>query len=308
MKKIVAFGEILWDMFQHKRTLGGAPFNFAYRVKSLGDEALFISRVGEDQLGRDALTHMTKLGLDSSWVQQDGNHPTGTVEITLDDQGTPEYQIKKPVAFDFIHFHDSFVNALHQAECLYFGTLIQRNEISRNCLRQLLQLAPTAVRLVDLNLRQDCYNNNTILYSLEQANILKLNEIEAQWLCRWRGVSITSLPRFCTFALSDWRLDYVVVTLGEYGVFAQSQFGEEVYVPGYRVKMVDSVGAGDAFAAAFIHQLLRGESLRSACELGNAVGALVCATSGAAEFISPVSIQQMIKSQAERIYHSQFAR
>lgn len=305
--KILAFGEILWDRLPDKTILGGAPFNFAFRVNSLGDYALFVSSLGTDGLGDKALDRIRSLELDSSLLQRCAVFPTGTVNVTFDENHMPDFVIYPNVAYDHIALTETLLHAAEQVECLYFGTLIQRAATSRQTLYELIDSAPQAVKFLDINLRKKCFSKQTILYSLEKAHILKLNDDEVNLLRDVLGISFETYPGFCDFVINEFGLDYVLITFGEFGAFAQSSPGEQVYVPGYKIQLADSVGAGDAFSAAFVHSILAGNSLQGACALANALGALVATTYGATAVISYNEIDTFLHTKSERLTHPEFS-
>ena len=289
-KTIVAFGELLWDILPSCTVLGGAPFNFVYRVNSLGDTGLMVSRLGRDELGQKAFDQVTQLGLDTTYIQWDEHLPTGTVQVSFDEDNNPDFVIIPKVAYDQIELTDTLVDAASTADCLCFGTLSQRSEKSRKTIEQLLERAGESLKFLDINLRKDCYNLETVSFSLQKADILKLNEDEAHQLGRMLGVSHQNIPEFCEEMLSRWSLEHCVVTLGEKGVFAMTAGGEQVYVPGHRVKVADSIGSGDAFSAGFVNQILRGTSTNQAARFGNVLGALVATKEGAT---SPVTLDEI---------------
>ncbi|MHC4084725.1 MAG: carbohydrate kinase family protein [Planctomycetota bacterium] len=280
-KTIVAFGELLWDILPSCTVLGGAPFNFAYRVNSLGDTGLMVSRLGHDELGRKAFDQVVQLGLDTTYIQWDDSLPTGTVKVSFDEDNKPDYVIVPKVAYDRIELTDALVDAASTADCMCFGTLSQRSEESRKTIEQLMERAGISLKLLDINLRKDCYSLETIIFSLQKADVLKLNEDEAHQLGRMLEVSHENIPEFCKEMLTKWSLEHCVVTLGEKGAFAISAGGERVYVPGYKVKLADSIGSGDAFSAGFVNKLLRGTSINEAARFGNVLGALVATKEGA---------------------------
>lgn len=306
-KRILAFGEILWDILPDKTILGGAPFNFAYRVNSLGDEGLFVSSLGLDELGESAHEHVRRLGMDTSLLQRSPEFPTGTVNVSFDQNHMPDYVINPGVAYDHIKLSPDLLTAAAGIDCLCFGTLIQRAEESRKTLYALIEEVPGAVRFIDINLRKDCYSRETIIYSLEKANILKLNDDEVFKLREILGIPGGTFPGFCEHIIDEFSLDTVLVTFGDSGAFARSAGGEEVYVPGYRIDLADSLGAGDAFSAAFVHSLLKGCSLQEACDLGNALGALVSTTHGATAVISKREVSRFMESDPGRKYHPEFS-
>lgn len=299
-KTIVAFGELLWDILPSCTVLGGAPFNFAYRVNSLGDTGLMVSRLGHDELGRKAFDQVVQLGLDTTYIQWDDNLPTGTVQVSFDEDNKPDYVIIPKVAYDRIELTDALVDAVSTADCLCFGTLSQRLEESRKTIEKLLERADQSLKLLDINLRKDCYSLETIIFSLQKADVLKLNEEEARQLGRMLEVSKQNIPEFCEEMLTKWSLEHCVVTLGEKGAFAMSAGGERVYVPGYKVKLADSVGSGDAFSAGFVNKLLRGTSISEAARFGNVLGALVATKEGATSEVTLDEIGLFRKQDFER--------
>jgi len=299
-KTIVAFGELLWDILPSCTVLGGAPFNFAYRVNSLGDTGLMVSCLGRDELGRKAFEQVVQLGLDTTYIQWDGSLPTGTVQVSFDEDNKPDYIIVPQVAYDQIELTDTLIDAVSTADCLCFGTLSQRSEESRKTIEQLLERADISLKLLDINLRKDCYSLETIIFSLQKADVLKLNEDEAHQLGRMLKVSNRNIPEFCEEMLTKWSLEHCVVTLGEKGAFAMSAGGERVYVPGYKVKLADSIGSGDAFSAGFVNKLLRGTSISEAGRFGNVLGALVATKEGATSEVTLDEIGLFRKQDFER--------
>jgi len=300
--KIVAFGEILWDMLPSGRTLGGAPLNFAYRVNSLGDIAYPVSRLGRDELGREAWHRVESFGIDTSCLQWDDALPTGTVNVFFDAENNPDYFIVPAVAYDFIRVTSKLEEVATAADCFCFGTLIQRSEPSRASLRQLIEKAGSAVKLLDVNLRKDCYTPETVRQSLEAADVVKLNEKEAPLVAEMMGLDARPLPDLAPELVRGWSLRCLVVTLGDKGAFAASGEGELVYVPGYRVSVIDTLGSGDAFTAGFIHQLLRGSSLTKCCRFGNLLGALAATKRGGTEPFTNEEISRVgEQSETDRV-------
>jgi fructokinase len=305
-KTILAFGEVLWDILPSCTVLGGAPFNFVYRVNSLGDKGLMISRLGRDKLGRKAHEQIIQSGLDTHFIQWDDELPTGTVEVGFDEQNNPDYFIVPEVAYDRIETTQELLDAASTADCLCFGTLIQRAAQSRKTIEQLLEEAATGLKLLDINLRKECYSLETITSSLEKADVLKLNEAEAREIGRMLNISHHSLPEFCTQIMDKWSIKQCLVTLAEKGVFAASDDGRQVYVPGYKVKLADSLGSGDAFTAGFVHETLGGENLAAACEFGNVIGAIVATQTGATVAVRQADIDRFLQEDIERIVHPGF--
>ena len=187
-----------------------------------------------------------------------------------------------------------------------FGTLSQRSERTRQTLKQLIELADNSLKLLDINLRKDCYSIDTITYSLEKADVLKLNEDELYEIAGMFDLTSYDALRLCENIMAKWSIQCCVVTLGEKGAFALSRKGEKVYVPGYRVDLADSVGAGDAFTAGFAYCILRELSLAEACEFGNVLGAIVSTQKGATSPIAQREIESFRSREVERIYDQNF--
>ena len=307
-KTIVSFGEILWDILPTCKVIGGAPFNFAFRVNSLGDRGLIISRLGRDKLGQKAFDSVSALGLDTPYLQWDASYPTGTVQVSFDRENRPDYLIVPRVAYDHIQVTDSLLDISSKADCICFGTLIQRTGKSRNTLRQLLESSDNSIKFCDVNLRKNCYSRDTVAFSLENSHAVKMNEEEAYQLARIFNLSYRSLPQLGEKLLKKWSLRYCLVTLAEWGAYALSDRREETYVPGYKVEMADSLGAGDAFAAGFIQKILRGSSLAQACRMGNILGALVAAKRGATAIISEQEINRFNSEETERNIRPELAQ
>jgi fructokinase len=306
-KTIVAFGEVLWDLLPSCTVLGGAPFNFAYRVNALGEAGLMASRLGRDELGRRAFDQIVSLGLDIRLLQWDDEAPTGTVQVSFDAQNDPDYVIVPDVAYDRISPTELLVDAVERADCVCFGTLVQRALTSAQTLATLLLDTPTnALKLLDMNLRKECYDEQSVVFSLGCADVLKLNEDEAHVVGRMLGLRHHTLRGFCEGIVAEWGVEYCLITLGGYGAFGYQANGRETYAPGYQIELVDSLGAGDAFSAGFVHKILHGASLEEAVAFGNGLGALVATQTGATAPIARDEIDRFFHSRMERRFHPEF--
>lgn len=301
-KTVMAFGEVLWDLLPTETMLGGAVCNFIYRVISLGDNGIIVSRLGRDKLGKEAIECVASLGLDTAYLQWDDDHPTGTVPVSFDENNNPSFVIIPDVAYDYIEMTNELREAANKIDCLCFGTLSQRSAKTRETLKQIIELADNSLKLLDINLRKDCYNIDTITYSLEKADILKLNEDEIYEIAEMFSIVGDNIPQLCDGIMKKWTLEYCVVTLGENGAFALSDKGEKVYEPGYRVSVADSVGSGDAFTAGFAYCILRDMSLAEACELGNVLGAIVATQKGASAPLTQDEVDEFRSKDIGRIY------
>jgi fructokinase len=307
MKKIVvAFGEVLWDILPSCVVLGGAPFNFTYRVNSLGDTGLMVSRLGRDDLGRRAFDKVISLGLDARLLQWDDEAPTGTVQVSFDARNNPDYVIVPGVAYDRIAFTDGLAETVEKADCLCFGTLAQRAAVSRATLKELLKRAAGALKLLDVNLRKECYDKHSVTFSLNEANALKLNGEEAHELGEMLGMRHDTIAAFCEAVVEEYGLRFCLATLGEQGAFGLSADGEKAYAPGYNVRLVDSLGSGDAFSAGFVHTILQGCSLQEAVDFGNVLGAIVATQTGATAPITPDGIDAFRARKTGRNIHTEF--
>lgn len=301
-KRIASFGEILWDCFPDRRVLGGAPYNFAYRVHSLGHESLMITRLGNDALGEEALSLVRKAEVDPSAIQTDEVYPTGTVDITLDEKRQPSYVINPNVAYDFIEPEASMLESVSIADCLCFGTLSQRAPCSRETLQTIWNASAESLKLYDVNLRKDCYSSEIITESLAVADILKLNEDEAFELAELFSLKGRTLPDLIPEMLRTWNLRECLVTLGDRGMLAASSDpGVLVYVPGYQVELSDPCGSGDACTAGYITSRLEGKSIQESGEVGNALGAIVATHSGATQPVSREECLTYIYGSPQRV-------
>ena len=294
---VVAYGEALWDLLPSGPVLGGAPLNFAYRINSLGYRGVMISQLGTDTFGDQALEQMTDLGMETAFIQRTSEYPTGTVEVILDENKNPDYNIITGVAYDHIRYTQELGTLISGADCVCFGTLVQRTAVSRQTLSQLLDRFSGKYALYDINLRKNCYTTELIKTSMMRSNILKLNNDEMPVVAEMYDISHSTIAEFAESLFRKTPLEYCLVTLGERGAFAASKKGEEVYVPAYKVKLIDSCGSGDAFTAGFLHTLLQEKGLEEACNFGNALGAMVAEQPGATQAITPEEIERFIQER-----------
>lgn len=278
---IVGLGELLWDLFPGKKQLGGAPANFSYMTHLLGDTGIIASRLGNDALGAEAREALDRLQIDASNVQTDSAHPTGTVVVQLAADGQPSYQIIEPVAWDFLEWTPEWQHLARDADAVCFGSLSQRSRISHETVRTFLRWTePTALRIFDVTLRQNFYSRIILEESIQFANIIKCNEEELSALVQVFGSSAKTIDAAAHWLLGSYDVELVCVTRGARGSLLFSRRGTDTH-PGLRVQVVDTVGAGDAFAAALVHHYLRGSSLQTINEAANQMGAWVASQAGA---------------------------
>jgi fructokinase len=277
---IVGLGEILWDLFPTGKQLGGAPANFAYIASLLGEEGIPASRVGNDALGREALARLGELGLSTEFIQQDAEHPTGTVKVEVDGAGQPRFEITEFVAWDFLGWTHRWQELADEADAVCFGTLAQRSERSRSAMRSfLLATRPEAVRVCDINLRQDFFTAQVVTESMKLAGIVKLNHEELPRVMRLLDLEYRSEQDSARTLLLVHDLQLICVTRGSRGSFLMTCDGYHEHA-GFKVRVADTVGAGDAFTAALVHGYLQRKSLAEINETANRMGAWVASQRG----------------------------
>jgi len=293
---VVGLGELLWDVLPDARLLGGAPANFAYHAALLGDEGVVASRVGDDDLGREAIARLARLGLDTRHVQVDRARPTGTVDVRLDERGRPDFTIAGDVAWDFIEWTPELEELASAADAVCFGTLAQRSPASAGTIRRFLDAAPAgAVRVFDINLRQAFYSAETIAQSLGLARIVKLNDEELPRVAALLGLGAGDELASARAIIEAFGPDLVCVTRGDAGSLLATATGAAEH-PGCKVEVADSVGAGDAFTAALVHHYLRGRPLGAMSEAANRMGAWVASSAGATPEAAPDVIKEVVRA------------
>ena len=294
---VVGLGEVLWDLFPQGKQLGGAPANFAYITSLLGDQGVVASRVGTDALGDEVDSRFKHLSLPTDFLQFDSVHPTGTVKVSVDGQGQPQYEITEGSAWDYFEMTPQWRELASQASAISFGSLAQRAPASRATIRQFLKAAsPSTIRVFDVNLRQAFFSKEVIVDSARQSDIIKVNHEELPRILEFLdapGASSFSFPRDS----AEWLLQasgarLVCVTRGDQGSLLVTPSGFHEH-SGLRVRPVDTVGAGDAFTAALLHHYLRGASLAQMNEAANRMGAWVVSHAGATPVPEPVVLEQV---------------
>jgi fructokinase len=278
--RIVSVGEILWDVFPEAEHLGGASFNLAAHARRLGHEVDFVSGVGGDERGRRALARVGELGLSPRFIRVVPEVETGKVTVVLDAAGQPTFTIHRPAAYDFAGTQNLDGLFSPAPEWVAFGTLYQMTPQGRGLVRRVLASAPAASVFYDINLRINSYTPEIVLESLEAASIAKLNDAEVIAVARMAGLEAAPIERFARDLAARFRLRGVTVTLGAKGC-ALLLAGDYVEVPGYPVRVADTVGAGDAFSAALIHGIGEGWPVGRIADFANRVGALVAGRDGA---------------------------
>jgi fructokinase len=277
--KVLSFGEILFDVIEDEYYLGGAPLNFAAHLAQCGVESYIFSKVGADELGAEALRQVRGLGVKTDFVEVDEAHATGTVEVLL-NAGQPDYTIFENVAYDFITL-DEKVEAFGKTEfdLLYYGTLAQRSTQSREALRQIIAQRKFKQVFYDVNLRKGFYNQEILENSLQHCTMLKLNDEEVKVLSQLLYQQELSMEEFSRKAVAAYGIAIVIITAGAAGCYLY-EGGQLLFVPGQAVVVADTVGAGDAFSAAFVYKYLSGASAVEAARAATRLGAYVASCRG----------------------------
>ena len=281
--RVISIGEVLWDVIGDREFLGGAPLNFSISAQRLGNEAAFISAVGADARGVLALESVREHGLSTEFIQTFPDHSTGTAVASMDSSGSATFQIIRPAAYDFLNLDETALQQLTatRPDWIYFGTLAQTAPGNEALLHRLIAAAPAARRFCDMNLREGQWSLALVQRLSGLASILKLNESEAETLFRIsHGSERFSLERFCEFWSRAYGIELICVTLGGSGCAVWSGGSLQMF-PGVAVKVIDTVGAGDAFSAGFLHGFHLGWPIEKIAAFANALGALVASRAGA---------------------------
>jgi len=292
--KAVAYGEVLWDVFEDKKKIGGAPLNVALRMKTLGCEVAMISCVGNDEDGKAILNHVKQLGLQTDAIMQSETFPTGLVKVTLDERGSATYEISYPSAWDKIVLNNQAETLVMNADVLIYGSLVCRDKVSRDSLEDLLQM--NIYKVFDVNLRKPHYTYDVLERLMLSADFIKFNDEEILEIARALQSPFESLEENIHFIAELTHTKAICVTRGKHGalLFWKGQLYEN---EGYPVKVADTVGAGDSFLASLITYLLTDKDPQTSIDFACAVGALVAESAGANPEISFSRIENMISKK-----------
>jgi len=265
MRTIIGLGEVLWDVFPERKVLGGAPANFAYYASQFGFKGCVVSAVGKDLLGKEILDALAERKLD--FLIETVDYPTGIVQIALNAEGIPRYEICENSAWDNIPFTKRTEELARSCSAVCFGTLAQRCETSRETICHFLELVPKNVyKIFDINFRQHFYSKEIICQSLQHCNILKMNEEEVAEIARLFGFAGMTEQEICLHLLKTYNLEIVAETKGSAGSYVFTA-DETSYLVSPKISVADTVGAGDSWTGAFVAALLNGETTQSAHEL-----------------------------------------
>lgn len=285
-KKVVAFGEIVWDILPNGKVLGGTPSNLVFRCNSFGEEGFLLSRLGDDELGHAALNKLQELGISDKNIQFDAEFKTGTVDVSFNQNNEAKYNVALDVAFDHIEFSAEALKLVRKADCVVFGLLPQRFGISKNTLRELIKESPESLHFFDLKLFEHFFNCKVVEDLLKVANIVRIKEKEVHFLASELGIELNNLEDFAKEMADMFNIDLVIITRGRNGILAYHKIEGLFQEPGYVIEMQDNIGSGMAFSAGFLHYYLNGKSINEALRFGNAAGALNTTKWGASTYFS----------------------
>ncbi len=287
-KIVVGLGEVLWDVLPSGKQLGGAPANFAYHISQMGHQSCAVSAIGDDELGREILEVLADKSMGKYFPVVD--YPTGTVAVTLDDNGVPAYDIKEGAAWDNIPFGSELESLASRTICVCFGSLAQRNSISRDSITKFLKAMPNdeaTLKVFDINLRQHYYSREIIESSLAMSNIFKINDEELEVITPLLNICGESVEERAKEIVERYKLKYLIITCGTDGSYIFDRLSSS-FMPTPRVEVADTVGAGDSFTAAFCGSILSGSSMVEAHTLAVKVSAFVCTQKGAMPLLAQV--------------------
>lgn len=289
--KAVAFGEVLWDIFGNEKKIGGAPLNVALRMKALGADVNMISCVGNDLDGEEIIAEVKRLGLETETILKSDDFPTGLVNVTLDESKSATYEILYPSAWDKIIPNEIARKEVLNADVLIYGSLVCRDEVSRQALQELLHT--NAYKVFDVNLRKPHYTYEILQELMQSADFIKFNDDEITEISQAFDSPFTTIEENMNFICSLTNAKAICVTKGKYG--ALLLWDKNLYSnSGYIVKVEDTVGAGDSFLGALVTSLLTGEDPQKALNFACATGALVAGSAGANPQIELTEIDELI--------------
>jgi len=289
--KIAGIGEVLWDVFGEQKAFGGAPANFACYCNAFGAEAYVISCMGNDKPGREGLDFLVSHGVNISGIVISEAFETGIVNVELDAEGKPEYEIRKNVAWDNIPFTKEMEEIAKKMDVVCFGSLSQRNIISKTSIEKFLDVtSPECLRMFDINIRENYYSDDIILSSLKRANALKINDDELPLLAKLLGISGSDEEQVNAI-LKQYNLKLVILTCGAKGALMVSENELSFEAAPKPQSIISTVGAGDSFTAAAIVGYLQYKKLSEINKHANAVASYVCTQTGAV----PILLENLIK-------------
>ncbi|MCU7548696.1 carbohydrate kinase [Chitinophagaceae bacterium LB-8] len=295
-RDVVCFGEVLWDILPDKALPGGAPMNVAYHLKKLGTNPAMITRIGKDEYGEKLVELLSQNNISTDYIQVDDNHSTGLVYAKLKAQNEMIYDIVQPAAWDFIQWDDQLNESVKQSKFFVYGSLTSRDQVSRDTLYKLLDIANAKV--LDINLRPPHFNRSLVEYLLGKADILKLNNAELELITSWYSKFLHAEDRM-KLLQDRFHIETVVVTLGDEGAMLLENDSVSRH-PGYHVQVADTIGSGDAFLAGFIHQIIKGAASQQALSFACGAGALIASKSGGCPQYETSEIHAMMHTYSKQ--------
>lgn len=292
--KAVSFGEVLFDVFESEKKIGGAPLNLALRTASFGFPVAMISAIGNDEDGQTILDYTRYNHLNTSGIQTTPEYETGVVQVSLNERGSATYEIKFPAAWDFISVNDSILNTVKEADVFFFGSLASRNKASRDTLFALLDSNANMFKVFDVNLRKPFYETALLQQLMDKADFIKFNDEEILEIAGELGLKSDDLEENIYFISEKTNTPAICVTLGKHGSILLWD-GAIYSHGGYPVTVADTVGAGDSFLASLTAKLLTGHNPDDALDFASAVGAMVATFTGANPQIDYTKLDQLIK-------------
>ncbi|HCE56914.1 MAG TPA: hypothetical protein DER09_03710, partial [Prolixibacteraceae bacterium] len=278
------------------KILGGTPSNLVFRCNSFNEQGFLLSRVGDDELGREALKRLGELQISDENVQIDQEFATGTVHITFDENHDPQFLVTPDVAFDHIEFSAEALKLSRDADCLFYGLLPQRFGLSKNTLRELIKESPDSIHFFDLKLFEHFFNLQVVENLLGVSNIVRIKEKEIAFLSNELKIGTSDVESFCRSVIQKYKIDLILVTRGQNGIFALHRKKGVYTDSGFQIEMVDNIGSGMAFSAGFLHYYLNGKGIQQAINFGNAAGALNATKLGATTFFNKKDVIQFMKN------------
>lgn len=294
--KAVSYGEILFDVFEKEKKIGGAPLNLALRIKSFGLDVAVISAIGNDQNGIELKNYIEENGINTQSIITVPNHKTGVVNVFLDERGSATYDIAFPAAWDFININEEIKSIVQEAEIFFFGSLACRNDVSKNTLFEILESNVKMFKVFDVNLRAPHYKIEVLEELMKKSDFIKFNDDEILEIASIMGTPSVQLEDNIWFIAEKTNTKSICVTRGKHGSILLWD-GKIYYNEGYTVKVTDTVGAGDSFLAALITKLNETKNPQFSLDFASAVGAIVASKRGANPKIKKTEIEYFLEKE-----------
>ncbi len=299
-KTIAGLGEVLWDIYPQEKILGGATANVALNCHRLGEKGVIVSGVGEDPLGDELIRYLRKDNLNTQYIQRLPAKSTGTVGVTLDEGGIPHFRCSRDAAFDYLQISGDLENLILHSDAVVFGTLGQRNAISRKTIQHLISIPSNAMKVFDVNFREWSESiDQIVMETLSHADVLKLNDRELNAIQKSLGRESDGKKTFVIWMLEKYQLKLIALSLGEMGCYI-TDGTEQVVSPGYRVDGMDTTGCGDAFIAGLIIQYMEKASLEKTADFANLMGGFLATQKGATPLFTLQDLNRFREDHPDR--------